>query len=80
MTLKDIIDMALNRKRTEAEKQHQSEVMKGRITPPEVRAKISASMKKYNVENPSDVIKRIDGLRAYHKRAQELIERYGKED
>lgn len=69
--------MALNRPRTEAEKQHQSEVMRGRITPMEVRAKISASMKKYHSENQVNLQPRMDGLRAYHKRAKELIEKYG---
>ena len=80
MTIKDIYTMGLNRPRTEEEKRHQSEVMRGRTTPPEVRAKISASMKKYNENNPGSMNSRIVGLKEYHKRAQELIKKYGMND
>lgn len=70
--------MALNRPRTEEEKKHQSEVMRGRITPPEVRAKISASMKKYYRDNNVDFTPRIEGLRAYHNIASKVYEKYKK--
>lgn len=70
--------MALNRPRTAEEKRHQSEIMKGRTTPLEVRQKISASMKKYYSENNVDFSPRIEGLRQYHNIASKIYERYKK--
>jgi len=65
--------MAMNRKHTPEEIRKISASMKGKTKSPEVRQKISDTMKQWAINNPSEMQVRINRLTEYQREARDLM-------